>query len=215
MSAHPCALLNSVRWSTVLIFRGSTTDDSRLLIREVCCCVVLEQQGSVGDFQLYPSLQQHLCPRRVSTRINSKYEQMSPVSHSTSMSQYHCRVRFWNVAVLVSYIKPRQSDTTKNQYSWIGPQQTHTNNQFFNEPKRLHIYDKSETPYEKLSMRRIQICLVHFCVIHFDLFFSITFQITSRQKQSRKSQIRLVKYSGAKVSDLSESPWSVREFFSF
>ena len=68
------------------------------------------------------------------------------------------------------------------------------------------MYDKSETTYENLSARRIQICLVHFCVIHFHLFFIITFQIMSEQKCTTQNQIRLTKYSCAEVSGPSEAP---------
>ena len=40
--------------------------------------------------------------------------------------------------------------------------ETHTNNQFANEPEGL--YDTFETTVGKLSTRRIQICPVYFCL---------------------------------------------------
>ena len=52
----------------------------------------------------------------------------------------------------------------------------------------------------------LQIFWVQFCIIHLTSFFKITFQITSEQKWTQKIWIRLVKYSCAKISDLSEVP---------
>ena len=54
-------------------------------------------------------------------------------------------------------------------YSWIEPP-VDAHEKSINQQTKRATYDKSKTTNEKLSMKRIEICLIQFCVIHVDLF---------------------------------------------
>ena len=76
-----------------------------------------------------------------------------------------------------------------------------------NLPTNRKGYDNSEPTVGKLLARRIQLFFDYFCKINVDLFFfKITVQKMAREKQSKQNWIRLVKYSSAEVSDVSEAP---------
>ena len=75
-----------------------------------------------------------------------------------------------------------------------------------NFPANQKGYDNSKTTIGKLLAREIQIFRVHFSVIIFDLLFLKQVKTRPEQKLTRQIWIRLVEYSSAEVSDLSEGP---------
>ena len=90
-------------------------------------------------------------------------------------------------------------------YSWIEPP-VDAHEKSINQQTKRATYDKSKTTNEKLSMKRIEICLIQFCVIHVDPPFKINFQIMSEHHCTKQNWIRLVELFYVEVSDPSEVP---------
>ena len=75
-------------------------------------------------------------------------------------------------AVIPRQLCYRRSSPRQRYTAWLDPQRTHVKKYF---PKKRKGCNKSETTYEKLSTRKVQICQVYFCVILFDIFFQNNF----------------------------------------